>query len=83
MPARRRRDFTIVIGLLPLLAACIGALTAFAGATAQGLPLPLDVAGVLLLIGLTASMIARTTPLRGALFVLALSAVVVGLVYGG
>lgn len=83
MTARRRRDFTAFASLLPFVAALVGAIAAIAGATIQGLPLPLDLAGVLLLIGLAASMIARATPLRGALFVLVLSAIVVGLVYGG
>lgn len=83
MTARRRRDFTTLMSLLPFVAALVGAIAAIAGATIQGLPLPLDVAGVLLLIGLATSAIARATPLRGALFVLALSTVVVGVIYGG
>jgi hypothetical protein len=83
MPARRRRDFTTLIAFLPLVAALIGAIAAIVSATAQGLPLPLDVAGVLLLIGLAASAVARATPLRGALFILALSTIVVGIIYGG
>lgn len=82
MPARRR-DLTTLISLLPLVAALIGSIAAIVGATLQERPLPLDVAGVLLLIGVAASAITRATPLRGALFVLALSAVVVGIAYGG
>lgn len=83
MSARRRRDLTAITRFLPLFAALLGAIGACIGASLAGLPLPLDVAGVLLAIGLAVSVIGRAAPLRGALFTLALCAVVVGIVYGG
>lgn len=73
----------MVVGFTPLLAGLLGAILAAIGAAARGLPLPVDVAGVFLVIGLAATWIARSTPVRGAIFVLVLVGVVVGVVYGG
>ncbi|HEY8599163.1 MAG TPA: hypothetical protein VIL85_12075, partial [Thermomicrobiales bacterium] len=61
----------------------LGIIAASVGASLQGLAWPRDVAAILAVIGLGATWLNRTTPLRGALFVLVLSAVVVGVVYGG
>ena len=83
MPARRRRDMTAVLRAMPLIIALLGAIAASVGASMQGLPWPRDVAAVFVIIGLGATFLNRASPLRGALFVLALSAVVVGIVYGG
>lgn len=83
MPARRRRDMTEILRLSPLLVALLGAIAACAGASLRGLPPPLDLVGVFLTIGLVTSWLARATPLRGVLFLLALTAIVVGIVYGG
>ena len=71
------------VRLAPLLAGLIGALVALVTANLRGLPLPLDVAGVLAAIGLAASWIARRVPFRGAIFVAALALVVVVGAYGG
>lgn len=83
MSARRRRNFTAITRFLPLLVALLGAIAACAGAGLSGLPLPLDVAGVFIALGLAVSALSHATPLRGALFLLALCAIVVGVVYGG
>ena len=69
------------VRLAPLLAGLLGALVALVAANLRGLPLPLAVAGVLVVIGLAASWIARQTPFRGAIFVAALALVVVASVY--
>ena len=69
--------------LLPLVAAVLAACAALAGAAWRGLPLPLDVAGVFLVIGAAAVAVSWTQPRRGALFVAALGAVVVAVLYGG
>ncbi|MGN6675243.1 MAG: hypothetical protein ACTHMA_18275 [Thermomicrobiales bacterium] len=69
------------VSLLPLLAALLGAIAAGIGALARGLPLPLDVIGVLLVIGLVATWVARARPWAGALFLLGLSTLVVGVLY--
>jgi hypothetical protein len=74
-------DRTFLIRLAPLLAGVLGAIAACIGASVQGLPLPLDVAGVFLVLGLAATWIARATPVRGALFLLLLAAVVVLVAY--
>ena len=83
MPARRRRDTTAVLRAMPLFVALLGAIAACIGASLQGLPLPGDVAGVFVSLGLGATWLNRATPLRGACFLLMLCAVVVGIVYGG
>ncbi len=83
MPARRRRDMTAVLRAMPLFVALLGVIAASVGASLQGLPWPRDVAGIFMVIGLGATWLNRATPLRGALFVLVLSVVVVGVVYGG
>lgn len=83
MPARQRRDTTAFLPAMPLVAALLGAIAACVGASLQGLPLPLDVAGVLLTLGVVTTWRTRATPLRGAVFLLALGAIVVGVVYGG
>ena len=74
---------SLLVGWAPLLAGLLGAILALIGATVRGLPLPLDVAAVFLVVGLAATWIARPNPVRGALFVLALTIAVVGIVYGG
>jgi hypothetical protein len=81
MPTSLARDRTFLIRLAPLLAGIAGALAACIAASAQGLPLPFDVAGVFLALGLATTWIARATPLRGALFLLLLAAVVVVVAY--
>ena len=83
MPARRRRDMTTVLRMLPLVVALMGVIAASVGARIQGSPWPRDVVAVFVIIGLGATLLNRATPWRGALFVLALSVVVVGIVYGG
>jgi hypothetical protein len=77
------RDRSALARLAPLLAGLLGAVAALVGAATRGLPLPLDVAGVFLALGLATTWIARATPWRGALFLLTLAAIVVGTVYGG
>ena len=67
--ARARRGIPIaepslVIGLTPLLAGLLGAILAAIGAAARGLPVPVDVGGVFLVIGLATTWIARATPAR-------------------
>jgi hypothetical protein len=69
------------VSLLPLLAALLGTIAASIGALARGLPLPLDVVGVLLVIGLAATWVARTRPWAGALFMIGLSTLVVSVLY--
>jgi hypothetical protein len=83
MPARRRRDMTTALRMMPLVVALLGVIAASVGASIQSLPWPRDVAAVLVVIGLGAAILNRATPLRGTLFVLVLSVVVVGIVYGG
>lgn len=67
---------------LPLVAAALGAVAAVVGAAVHGLGFPLDVAGVLLVVGAAATVLTRARPLRGALFMALLSAVVVTVLYG-
>ena len=81
--AARRRDLTTLRRFLPLLVALLGAIAACIGASMNSLPLPLDVIGVFLALGLAVSALGRAAPARGALFLLALCAIVVGIVYGG
>lgn len=83
MRATRRRDLTAIGRFLPLIVALLGALAAGIGATAQSLPMPLAMMAVFLFLGLLASWRARALPLRGALFILVIVAVVIGVVYGG
>ena len=80
--AARRRDFTTFTRVLPLFITLLGAIAACIGASLKGLPLPLDVVGVFIALGLAISALGRTAPLRGALFLLVLCVVVVGIVYG-
>ena len=67
---------------LPLLAGLLGALAAAAGAAVQGFGFPTAVAVVFVVIGLAATWLSRERPWLGAIFVAALAAVVVGVVYG-
>ena len=67
---------------LPLVAAALGAVAAAVGAAVHGLGFPVDVAGVLLVVGAAATVLTRARPLRGALFMALLSAVVVTVLYG-
>ncbi len=83
MRATRRRDLTAIGRFLPLIVALLGAVAAGIGATAQSLPLPFAMMAVFLFVGLLASWGARAMPLRGALFMLVIVAVVIGIVYGG
>lgn len=83
MPTRRRHDMTAVLRTMPLVMALLGVIGASVGASIQGLPWPRDVAIAFVVIGLGATFLNRASPLRGALFVLALSVIVVGIVYGG
>jgi FtsH-binding integral membrane protein len=83
MRSTRRRDLTTLGHFLPLIAALLGALAAGIGATAQALPLPFTMMAVFLFLGLLATWRAWTMPVRGALFILLIVAVVVGVVYGG
>jgi hypothetical protein len=66
----------------PLVAAALGAVAAAVGAAVHGLGFPIDVAGVLLVVGAAATALTRARPLRGALFMALLSAVVVTVLYG-
>ena len=81
MSARHRRDLTTITRLLPLLVGFLGAIAAAIGASLNGLPLPFDVIGVFVALGLAVSALSRVAPLRGALFLLALCAIVVVIVY--
>jgi hypothetical protein len=83
MRATRRRDLTAIGRFLPLIVALFGAVAAGIGATAQGLPLPFTMMAVFLFLGLLATWRAYARPLRGALFILVVVAVVIGVVYGG
>jgi len=83
MRAMRRRDLTAIGRFLPLIVALLGALAAVVGATAQSLPLPFAMMAVFLFLGVLASWRASARPLRGALFLLVIVAVVIGVVYGG
>ncbi len=83
MRATRRRDLTAIGRFLPLIVALVGALAAGIGATAQALPLPFAMMAVFLFLGLLACWRARAMPLRGALFILVIVAVVIGVAYGG
>jgi hypothetical protein len=47
----------------------------------RGLPPPLDVAAVFLVIGLAASWVARRTPLLGNLFVALIALIVFAVIY--
>jgi hypothetical protein len=67
--------------LSPLFAGFLAAITALVAATLRGLPLPLDVAGVFLILGIATTWIARRTPLRGVLFVAVLAIAVIAVVY--
>lgn len=71
------------VRLAPLLAGVLAALTALVAATLRGLPPPLDVGGVFLLIGLAATWVARRRPWRGAAFVALLAVAVIAVAYGG
>ena len=67
----------------PLFVGVVAAVAALVAAAVDGYPLPLDVAGVFLVIGLATTWIARQTPLRGAFCVGLLAFVVLATVYGG
>ena len=73
----------LALRLLPAIVGLLGALVAVIVALVVGRPIPLDVAGALLALGLAATWVARAVPLRGALFVALLAAVVFGVGYGG
>jgi hypothetical protein len=83
--ADARLDFAPAapIRLTPLLAGLLAAGAALILALMRGHVLPLDIAAVFLVIGLATTWIARRWPLRGALFVAVLAAVVLAVVYGG
>lgn len=83
MRATRHRDLTAIGRFLPLIVALVGALAAGIGATAQALPLPFAMMAVFLFLGLLACWRARAMPLRGALFILVIVVVVIGVAYGG
>ena len=83
MRATPRRDLTVIGRFLPLIVAFLGAVAAGIGATTQSLPLPFSMMAVFLFLGLLASWRSRVTPMRGALFILVIVAVVLGVVYGG
>lgn len=83
MRAARRRDPTQFGRFMPVLVALLGAIAAAIGASSQSLPFPAAMVVVFLFLGLLTTWRARTMPLRGALFMLLLVAVVVGVVYGG
>lgn len=82
MRAARRRDLSIVRRFLPLLVALLGAIAAAIGASSRSLPFPITMMVVFLFLGLLTSWRARSMPLRGALFMLLLIGLVVGVVYG-
>jgi hypothetical protein len=82
LPAARAWDRLGLRRFLPLLVALLGALAAIAGASWRGLVAPFDVAAVFLAIGVAASVISRERPTYGALFVAALCAAVVAVLYG-
>lgn len=72
-----------MVPLLPLLCAILAVGAVGVGAASWGQPFPIDVAGVLLLVGAAAVVMARGRPWRGALFVAVLASVVVAVLYGG
>lgn len=80
---RMPRDLAIVPRLMPLLVGVMAAFAAWIGASVQGLPVPLDVAGVFVALGVATAWLARATPLRGAFLLLLLAATVIAVVYGG
>lgn len=69
--------------MAPILTGALAAAAALIAATARGLPLPLDVAVVFLVIGIAATWLARFAPLRGAGFVALVAVVVLAVTYGG
>ena len=74
---------TLPIRLSPLLAGFLAAAVALLVALVLGRVLPFDIAAVFLVIGLATTWIARESPLRGAISVIVLAAVVLAVVYGG
>ena len=71
-----------MVRLLPLLLAVLAVGAVGVGAAAWGQPFPIDVAGVMLLIGAATVLIAWGRPWRGALFVAVLASVVITVLYG-
>jgi hypothetical protein len=71
----------LIVRLTPLLVGLLAAIVALIVATLRGLPLPLDVAAVFLVIGLAAAWIARRTPLLGNLFVALIAIIVFAVIY--
>ncbi len=82
MATARQREFPISLRFLPLIVALLAAIGAGVGATLQGLPLPFAVMGVFVVLGIFTSWLTRNTPIRGALFLLLLAIIIIGVVYG-
>ncbi len=81
--ANRWRDFAGPLRPLPLLTALLAAGVVGGVALLRGQPFPGEVAGVLLVIGATATVISRGRPSLGALLVAVLAAIVAVVLYGG
>lgn len=79
--AETQANSPLFVRLTPILAAVLAAIAALVAATLRGMPLPLDVAGVFLVIGLAAAWVARRTPFFGALFVALIAVIVIVVVY--
>jgi len=71
----------LIVRLTPLFVGLLAAIVAMIVATLRGLPLPLDVAGVFVAIGLAAAWVARRTPLLGTLFVALIAIIVLAIIY--
>lgn len=77
-----KRDWRRALQLLPLLASLLAIVAVTLGAALHNDPWPLHVAGVFVVIGLVAMLLTRGQPWRGALFVVGVATIVVGVLYG-
>jgi hypothetical protein len=77
------RDLRPLVHALPVLVAAVAVVVAGGVALARGAPFPVAVASVLLIVGILAALVAWSRPWRGAIFVAALAAVVLAVLYGG
>ena len=71
----------LFVRFTPLLAGLLAAIVALVTATLLGMPPPLDIAGVFLVIGLAAAWVARRTALQGAFFVAVIATIVLAVIY--
>lgn len=77
-----KRDWQRAFQLLPLLASLLAIVAVTLGAALHNDPWPVDVAGVFIVIGLVATLLTRGQPWRGALFIVGVATIVVGVLYG-